>query len=137
MPAFLEGELGSHQPELKALETRPPMRFSEATLLQAMETAGRMVDEEELKRALADKGLGTAATRAQTIETLLHRGYIGREQKNLVSTGSGRHLIALVQDERLKSPELTGEWEANLKKVEKGTYTPEQFMQDVITHIQV
>ena len=136
MPAFQEGERGPHQPEMKALKTKPPMRFNEATLLQAMETAGRMVDEEELKAALAGKGLGTAATRAQLIETLLRRDYIVREQKNLVSTSSGRHLIALVQDERLKSPELTGEWEANLKKVEMGSFPPERFMDDVITHIR-
>lgn len=136
MPAFQKGERGPHEPELKALQTKPPQRFNEATLLQAMETAGRMVDEEELKAALAEKGLGTAATRAQIIETLLSRKYIVREQKNLISTANGRHLIGIIHDERLKSPELTGEWEANLKKMERGAFAPEQFMQDVISHVR-
>jgi DNA topoisomerase-3 len=136
MPAFQKGERGPHEPELKALQTKPPQRFNEATLLQAMETAGRMVEEAELKAALAEKGLGTAATRAQIIETLLSRKYIVREKRNLVSTTNGRHLIALVHDERLKSPELTGEWEANLKKMERGAFSPERFMQDVIIHVR-
>lgn len=136
MPTFQQGEHGPHEPELKTLQTKPPLRFNEATLLQAMETAGRMVEEEALKAALADKGLGTPATRAQIIETLLQRDYICREQKHLISTSNGRHLISVVHDERLKSPELTGEWEANLKKMERGAYAPERFMQDVITHVR-
>jgi DNA topoisomerase-3 len=136
MPTFKKGEHGSHEPELKPLQTKPPLRFNEATLLQAMETAGRMVEEDALKAALADKGLGTPATRAQTIETLLQRDYVCREQKNLISTSNGRHLISVVHDELLKSPELTGEWEANLKKMERGAYAPEQFMEDVITHVR-
>lgn len=136
MPTFQNGEHGPHEPELKTLQTKPPPRFNEATLLQAMETAGRMVEEESLKAALAEKGLGTPATRAQIIETLLHRDYIFREQKNLISTSNGRHLVTVVHDKRLKSAELTGEWEANLKKMERGAYAPGQFMQDVITHIR-
>lgn len=136
MPTFQNGEHGPHEPELKTLQTKPPPRFNEATLLQAMETAGRMVEEESLKAALAEKGLGTPATRAQIIETLLHRDYIFRDQKNLISTSNGRHLVTVVHDERLKSAELTGEWEANLKKMERGAYAPRQFMQDVITHIR-
>jgi DNA topoisomerase-3 len=134
MPPFTKGECGPHAPEIMAKKTQPPKRFSEASLLQAMETAGRLVDEEELKEALKDKGIGTPATRASIIETLVDRRYIRREKKNLHSTDDGRHLISLVADERLKSPELTGEWEANLKKMEKGAYPPERFIEEVIEH---
>lgn len=132
MPAFERGESGPHAPEIKALKTSPPKCFTEATLLHMMETAGRMVDDEELRDALKDKGIGTPATRAAIIEVLLHRKYIERKKKNLMSTSAGRHLISLVQDERLKSPELTGEWEANLKKMEQGKYNPQKFISEVV-----
>ncbi|MFT7515668.1 MAG: DNA topoisomerase-3 [Candidatus Omnitrophota bacterium] len=137
MPAFVKDEHGPHEPEMIAKKTKPPKRYTEASLLQAMETAGRMVDEEELKDALKDKGIGTPATRASIIETLISRTYIKREKKNLLSTDDGRHLIGLVADDRLKSPELTGEWEANLKKMEKGQYAPKQFMDEVIEHTRI
>jgi len=93
-----------------------------------------LVDDEELRDALKNKGIGTPATRAAIIEVLLHRKYIERMKKNLISTAAGRHLISLVRDERLKSPELTGEWEANLKKVERGEYDPERFMTEVVRY---
>lgn len=134
MPPFEKGEQGPHEPELKALKTKPPKPFTEASLLQAMETAGKMIDDDELKEALKNKGIGTPATRAQIIETLLHRQYITRKKKNLLSTDGGRHLISIIEDEQLKSPELTGEWETHLKSMEKGDYDPEKFMTDVIQH---
>ena len=134
MPAFEKGEQGPHEPLIKNLKTTPPKPYTEASLLQAMETAGKMIDDDELKEALKNKGIGTPATRAQIIETLIHRKYIQRKKKNLHATDSGRHLIAIVEDERLKSPELTGEWETNLKLMEKGEYEAEKFMEDVIAH---
>ena len=97
-------------------ETTPPKAYTEASLLGAMETAGKLVDDEQLKEALKEKGLGTPATRAAIIETLLERGYITREKKSLLATDLGRYLVALVQDRGLKSPELTGEWEAKLAR---------------------
>ena len=96
-----------------------------------METAGKLVDDEELKEALKERGLGTPATRASIIETLLERGYIAREKKALVATDLGRYLVALVQDRELKSPELTGEWEAKLREIERGQLDPRQFMREI------
>jgi DNA topoisomerase-3 len=96
-----------------------------------METAGKLVDDEALREALKERGLGTPATRAATIETLLNRGYIVREGKAVVSTDAGRYLIALVRDRGLKSPELTGEWEARLREVERGELDPTRFMADI------
>jgi len=134
MPKFEEGEKGPHEPKVLAKKTTPPKRYTEGTLLQAMETAGKTVDEEALKEALKEKGLGTPATRAGIIETLIRRQYLERQKKNLISTTAGKHLISLVQDERLKSAELTGEWEQRLKKIEKGVEDPKTFMQDVVTY---
>src|SRR3954465_10669135 len=96
-----------------------------------METAGKLVDDEQLKEALKERGLGTPATRAAIIETLLARGYITREKKALVARDLGRYLVAIVQDRGLKSPELTGEWEAKLREVEQGRLDPAQFMEEI------
>ena len=134
MPDFQVGESNPHAPSIEKLKTSAPKRFTEATLLSLMETAGKIVDDEELKEALKEKGVGTPATRASIIEVLIQRKYVERRKKNLVSTDSGRHLIALIQDERLKSPELTGEWEFRLKKVERGAYDPEQFIREVAAY---
>lgn len=134
MPDFQEGESNPHEPRIESFKTSPPRRFTEATLLQLMETAGKIVEDEELKEALKEKGVGTPATRAAIIEMLIQRGYVERKRKNLISTDSGRHLIALVRDERLKSPELTGEWEFRLKKVERGDYDPAKFMSEVVSY---
>jgi DNA topoisomerase-3 len=131
LPAFTPGETGAHDPFIKQGETSPPKHFTENTLLGAMETAGKLVEDEELREALKEKGLGTPATRAAIIETLLKRGYIKREKKNLLATDLGRYLIALVRDRDLKSPELTGQWEAKLRKIEAGELLPEQFMQAI------
>ncbi|MBK1877746.1 type IA DNA topoisomerase [Pelagicoccus mobilis] len=134
MPDFQVGESNSHKPSIEKFKTNPPKRFTEATLLSLMETAGKIVDDEELKEALKDKGVGTPATRASIIEVLIQRKYVERKKKNLVSTDSGRHLISLIQDERLKSPELTGDWEFRLKKVERGEQDPAKFMSDVVEY---
>ena len=131
---FLEGESGRHEPFIKQGETSPPKHFTENTLLGAMETAGKLVDEGELREALKEKGLGTAATRAAIIETLLTRRYIARHQKNLLATDLGRYLVAIVRDEHLKSPELTGEWEAKLNRIEVGQYPPEAFMREIVEY---
>ncbi len=131
MPDFKQGESNPHEPSLQQFTTSPPKRFNEATLLQLMETAGKNVTDEALKEALKDKGVGTPATRASIIEVLIQRKYVERKKKNLISTESGRGLISLVRDERLKSPELTGDWEFRLKKIERGEYAAEKFMAEV------
>lgn len=131
LPDFKKGESSPHEPALPQFKTSAPKRFNEATLLQLMETAGKIVEDEDLKEALKDKGVGTPATRASIIEVLIQRTYVERKGKGLVSTESGRALISLVQDERLKSPELTGDWEFRLKQVERGEYDPSQFMSEV------
>ena len=131
LPEFRPGESGSHEPFLKAGETTPPKHFTESTLLGAMETAGKLVNDEQLKEALKERGLGTPATRASIIETLLQRGYITRLQKTLTATDLGRYLVALIQDRSLKSAELTGEWEAKLRAIESGSLDPRQFMSEI------
>lgn len=133
---FSPGESGPHQPSIKQGETSPPKHFTENTLLGAMETAGKLVDGAELREALKEKGLGTAATRASIIETLLKREYITREKKCLVATDTGRYLIAIVRDQQLKSPELTGEWEAKLKRIESGQFASERFMREIADYTQ-
>jgi DNA topoisomerase-3 len=134
LPSFEEGESGPHAPYLEKKETKPPRAFSEASLLQSMETAGKLVDDEEMREAMKERGLGTPATRAAIIETLLQRGYLARKGKQLLSTDAGRELIAIVGDEQLKSPELTGEWEAQLKRIERGDFAPDAFMEKVVEH---
>lgn len=134
LPDFQEGAHHPHEPALSVGKTSAPKRFNEASLLQLMETAGKIVTDETLKEALKEKGVGTPATRASIIEVLIKRGYVERKRKALISTDSGRALIALVRDERLKSPELTGEWEFRLKQIEKGEYDPAKFMSEVETY---
>lgn len=134
MPAFEVGEMGPHEPFLKQGKTEPPRHFTEATLLGAMETAGKFVEDEMLKEALKQKGLGTPATRAAMIETLLKRQYIIRDKKILTATNLGRYLIAIVQDPNLKSPELTGEWEFKLKEIEQGRLEARLFMEEIAAY---
>jgi DNA topoisomerase-3 len=131
LPDFAPRESGPHEPFIKPGETSPPKHFTENTLLGAMDTAGKLVEEAELREALKEKGLGTPATRAAIIETLLKRQYILREKKNLVATDLGRYLVALVRDRNLKSPELTGEWESKLNRIEAGQTSPAGFMQEI------
>ena len=134
LPEFRLAESGPHDPFIKKGETTPPKPYSEASLLGAMETAGKLVDDEQLKEALKEKGLGTPATRAAIIETLLARSYITRENKALIATDAGRYLVALIWDRGLKSPELTGEWEARLREIERGHLDPVQFMAEIIRY---
>lgn len=128
---FEEGESGPHDPLIKEGKTNPPKYFTENSLLGAMATAGKDVEDEELKDVLKEKGLGTPATRASIIETLIQRSYIKRVKKNLHVTPEGRYLIALIQDPQLKSAELTGEWEAKLKKIEYGNLNPRIFLDEI------
>jgi len=134
LPKLKLGESGPHKPFVKQGETTPPKHFTENTLLGAMDTAGKLVEDAELREALKEKGLGTPATRAAIIETLLKRQYVHRQQNNLVATDLGRYLIAIVRDHLLKSPELTGEWEAKLKQIEAGQHSPEGFMQEIVEY---
>ena len=131
LPVFKPGESGPHEPLIKQGETSPPRHFTENTLLGAMETAGKSVDDEQLREALKSKGLGTPATRAAIIETLLRRRYILRDKKKLLATDLGRYLMAIVRDVELKSPELTGKWEAKLRDIEAKRLAPEQFMDEI------
>lgn len=131
LPLFEKKESGPHFPYITEGKTKPPAHYNENTLLGAMETAGKFVEDENLKEALKEKGIGTPATRASIIETLLTRRYIQREGKTLIGTDLGRYLIALIQDPNLKSPELTGEWEAKLKEIEKGKFSAEEFMRRI------
>ena len=131
LPDFRKGESNPHEPLLVTGKTSAPKRFNEASLLSLMETAGKIVTDEILKEALKEKGVGTPATRASIIEVLITRKYVERRGKALISTDSGRALIGLVQDERLKSPELTGDWEFRLKQMERGAYEPAKFMAEV------
>ena len=111
--------------------TTPPARFNEASLLQAMETAGKLVDDEQLREAMKENGIGRPSSRASIIETLLKRNYIRRNKKQLISNPAGRELIAIIQDRLLKSPEMTGQWERKLRDIERGKYSLEWFMKDL------
>ncbi|HEV2742698.1 MAG TPA: DNA topoisomerase, partial [Rubrobacter sp.] len=116
---------------VKEGETKPPPRYSESALLGAMETAGKLVEDEELRQQMKDSGLETPATRAATIERLIRVGYVEREKKALVPTQKGRSLIALLGDSPLGSPELTARWEERLAKMEKGAERRPDFMADI------
>ncbi len=131
LPEFKRGERGPHEPFVHRGETTPPKPHTENTLLGAMETAGKLVDDEELRESLKEKGLGTPATRAAIIETLLRRSYILREKKTLTATDLGRYLIAIVGDRDLKSPELTGQWEGKLRDIEAGRLAARDFMAEI------
>ncbi len=131
LPPFTPGECGPHEPSIKRGETTPPKPYTENTLLGAMETAGKLVDDEQLRETLKEKGLGTPATRAAIIETLLKRKYIERRKKTLTATDLGRYLIAVVENPELKSPELTGQWEGQLREIESGRLDPQRFMAEI------
>lgn len=131
LPLFEKGESGPHAPYIKEGKTKAATHYNENALLGAMETAGKLVEDEALKEALKGKGIGTPATRASIIEMLLKRNYIRRDGKSLLITDLGRYLIALIQDPSLKSPELTGEWESKLKEIEQGKFEAIDFMQQI------
>lgn len=135
LPVFTSGESGTHMPDLLEKWTQPPKPYTEATLLRAMETAGKLVDDEELRDALKENGIGRPSTRAAIIETLFKRRYIVKERKNLYPTPTGTELINLIHEEVLKSAELTGIWEKRLREIEKGTYEPRQFLDELKTMV--
>ncbi len=122
LPEFSVGESGPHEPSLQEKYTTPPKMYTEGTLLKAMETAGKQVEDEELRLLMKENGIGRPSTRAAIIETLCRRHYIAREKKNLVPTLTGIQLIGLIKDELLKSVELTGQWERKLRKIERGEF---------------
>ena len=131
LPAFVRGESGAHVPDLNEKWTQPPRPYTEATLLRAMETAGKLVDNDELRDALKENGIGRPSTRAAIIETLFKRNYIRKEKKNLIATSTGVELIQLIHEELLKSAELTGIWEKKLREIEKKTYDARQFLEEL------
>ena len=131
LPPFQKGETGPHTPTLTQKETTPPKPFTEATLLRAMETAGRNVDDEELREAMKENGIGRPSTRAAIIQTLYKRGYIRLQRKSLEATPTGVALIGLIQEELLNSAELTGIWENKLRQIEHHTYSAQQFMAEL------
>lgn len=131
MPIFQKGERGPHKPDLLEKQTRPPKLYTEATLLNAMETAGKLVEDEEMREAMKSKGIGRPSTRAAIIETLFKRDYVRRQRKNLIPTTTGIDLIKLIQNEQLKSVELTGEWEQKLRLIDEGSYSAEQFLSEL------
>ncbi|HEY5621543.1 MAG TPA: DNA topoisomerase, partial [Pontiella sp.] len=134
LPEFSKGESGPHEPAIREGKTKPPKAFNENALLGAMEAAGKWVEDDALREALKERGIGTPATRAAIIETLLRRNYIRREKKQIRATDMGRCLIALLQDPLLKSPEMTGEWEEQLKQIERGKKPPADFMKGIIDY---
>lgn len=131
LPAFTVGEYGPHNPVLGEKWTQPPKPYTEATLLRAMETAGKLVDNDELRDALKENGIGRPSTRAAIIETLFKRNYIRKERKNLFPTSTGKELIGTINEELLKSAELTGLWEKKLRQIEKGTYEAKTFLDEL------
>ncbi|MDR0803267.1 DNA topoisomerase 3 [Fluviicola sp.] len=136
MPHFVEGEIGPHQPFIHQGKTSPPKPYTEATLLRAMETAGKMVEDEELRDMMKENGIGRPATRANIIETLFKRKYIEKKRKNLIATSTGMGLIDTIQNELLKSAELTGQWERKLRLIEKGEYDLEQFKRELMMMVR-
>ena len=131
LPRFTKGKSGPHTPELAEKWTTAPKPFTEATLLRAMETAGKLVDNEELRDAMKENGIGRPSTRANIIETLFKRGYMRREKKNIAATPTGIELIGLIKNELLKSAELTGQWEKKLRDIEKRQYEAKTFIDEL------
>ena len=131
LPTFTVGESGPHTPQLGERWTQPPKPYTEATLLRAMETAGKLVDSDELREALKDNGIGRPSTRAAIIETLFKRNYVRKERKNLIATPTGIQLIDTIHDELLKSAELTGIWENKLRKIERRQYDTRTFLDEL------
>ena len=131
LPAFVKGESGAHTPRLQEKTTTPPKYYTEATLLRAMETAGKTVDDEELRDAMKENGIGRPSTRAAIIEKLYQRNYIVKQGKSLRATDIGVELIHTIISPLLKSAELTGRWEKKLREIERGEYTAQQFLDEL------
>lgn len=136
MPVFEEGEKGPHEPFIHQGKTSPPKFYTEATLLRAMETAGKQIDDEEMRELMKDNGIGRPSTRANIIETLFRRKYIEKKRKNIIATSTGIALIDTIQNELLKSAELTGDWEKKLRLIEKGEYEPDVFKQELFLMVR-
>lgn len=128
LPTFVKGEKGPHEPSFLEKQTKPPKQFTEATLLRAMETAGKQIDDGELRDLMKENGIGRPSTRANIIETLFRRKYVKRNKKQLIPTITGIQLIDIIQNELLKSAELTGTWEKQLKDIEKGKISATAFI---------
>ena len=135
LPSFVKGESGEHQPTLTEKWTTPPPYYNEASLLRAMETAGKFVEDETLRAAMKENGIGRPSSRASIIETLFKRHYIKRDKKRLVATPTGIELIDLIHEELLKSCELTGIWEKKLRDIEHQTYDAQQFIEELKTQV--
>lgn len=135
LPSFTVGESGPHTPALQQKQTQPPKPYTEGTLLRAMESAGKTVDDEELREAMKENGIGRPSTRAAIIETLFKRRYIYRERKNIMPTQAGIDLIATINQDLLKSAKLTGIWERRLRLIERGDYSPAEFINELKTQI--
>lgn len=135
MPPFTVGESGPHKPSLAKKTTQPPKYYTEGTLLRAMESAGKTVDDEDLREAMKENGIGRPSTRAAIIETLFKRRYISRERKNIMATQAGIDLIATIQEELLKSAKLTGIWENKLRRIERGEYAAADFISELKAQI--
>ena len=131
LPSFVKGESGSHEPQLKEKTTTPPKYYTEATLLRAMETAGKTVEDEDLRDAMKENGIGRPSTRAAIIEKLFQRKYIVKERKTIKATPVGIELINTIISPLLKSAELTGLWEKKLREIERGEYTAQQFLDEL------
>ncbi|HLU84991.1 MAG TPA: DNA topoisomerase 3 [Vicingaceae bacterium] len=131
LPSFVVGEKGPHEPSFLEKSTKPPKMFTEATLLRAMETAGKQVDDDELRELMKENGIGRPSTRANIIETLFKRQYIVRNKKQIVPTNIGIQLIDIIQDKIITSAELTGKWEKLLKEIEKGQYNAGTFIKNM------
>lgn len=131
LPTFIKGEKGPHEPSFLEKQTKPPNQYTEASLLRAMETAGKQVDDDELREIMKENGIGRPSTRANIIETLFRRKYIKRNKKQVIPTVTGIQLIDAIQNELLKSAELTGKWEKQLKDIEKGTFSAGIFIKQM------
>ncbi|MFM7682460.1 MAG: DNA topoisomerase 3 [Bacteroidota bacterium] len=136
LPIFQEGESGPHEPFIHKGKTTPPKPYTEATLLRAMETAGKMVDNEEMRELMKENGIGRPSTRASIIETLFKRKYIEKKKKNIFATETGMSLIDTIKNDLLKSPELTGIWEQKLRQIERGKYEPQVFKEELFRMVR-
>lgn len=131
LPAFTKGESGAHKPKIVKKTTQPPKLYTEGTLLRAMETAGKTVDDDTLRDALKENGIGRPSTRAAIIETLFRRKYIARKRKSIVATQAGIDLINLIREDLLKSASLTGIWENKLRRISRGDYSAAEFIDEL------
>jgi DNA topoisomerase-3 len=136
LPIFVKGESGAHTPAIHKGKTSPPKYYTEATLLRAMETAGKLVENEEMRELMKENGIGRPSTRANIIETLFKRKYIEKKKKNLIATETGMNLIDTIKSDLLKSPELTGQWEHKLRLIEKGKYDPQTFKDELFKMVR-